>query len=102
MQCRKNSVFAAPGSLTATTPVDVIRLMILQVALAEYATPTPWFTSCCTITVDNGSSHGHDRHPARWSRSASDFGDYSWSRRQPMNAKAASPTAMTIIVTAHL
>lgn len=30
------TAYAAPGSLTATTPVDVIRLMILQVALAEY------------------------------------------------------------------
>jgi HK97 family phage major capsid protein len=28
--------YAAPGSLTATTQVDVVRLMILQVALAEY------------------------------------------------------------------
>lgn len=30
------TAYAAPGSLTATTPVDVVRLMILQVALAEY------------------------------------------------------------------
>jgi HK97 family phage major capsid protein len=30
------TAYAAPGSLTASTPVDVIRLMILQVALAEY------------------------------------------------------------------
>lgn len=29
------TAYAAPGSLTASTPVDVIRLMILQVALAE-------------------------------------------------------------------
>jgi HK97 family phage major capsid protein len=28
--------FAAPGGLVATTQVDVVRLMILQVALAEY------------------------------------------------------------------
>lgn len=28
--------FVAPGSLTASTPVDTIRLMILQAALAEY------------------------------------------------------------------
>lgn len=28
--------YAAPGSLTATTQVDIIRLMILQAALAEY------------------------------------------------------------------
>ncbi|MDP4024453.1 phage major capsid protein [Methylobacterium sp. NEAU 140] len=30
------AAFVAPGSLTATTPVDTIRLMILQAALAEY------------------------------------------------------------------
>jgi HK97 family phage major capsid protein len=30
------TAYAAPGSLTATTQVDVVRLMILQVALAEY------------------------------------------------------------------
>lgn len=30
------TAYAAPGSLSATTPVDVIRLMILQVALSEY------------------------------------------------------------------
>lgn len=30
------TAYSAPGSLSATTPVDVIRLMILQVALAEY------------------------------------------------------------------
>lgn len=30
------TAYAAPGSLVAATPVDVIRLMILQVALAEY------------------------------------------------------------------
>lgn len=30
------TAYAAPGSLTASTPVDVVRLMILQVALAEY------------------------------------------------------------------
>ncbi|MGV8951201.1 MAG: phage major capsid protein [Cypionkella sp.] len=30
------TAYAAPGSLSATTPVDVVRLMILQVALAEY------------------------------------------------------------------
>lgn len=30
------TAYAAPGSLTAATPVDVVRLMILQVALAEY------------------------------------------------------------------
>lgn len=30
------TAYAAPGSLTASTPVDVIRLMLLQVALAEY------------------------------------------------------------------
>ena len=30
------TAYSAPGSLTATTPVDVVRLMILQVALAEY------------------------------------------------------------------
>lgn len=28
--------YAAPGSLSATTPIDIIRLMILQAALAEY------------------------------------------------------------------
>ncbi|GLV22002.1 phage capsid protein [Sphingobium sp. TomMM35A] len=28
--------YAAPGGLTATSPIDIIRLMILQVALAEY------------------------------------------------------------------
>lgn len=30
------TAYSAPGSLTAATPVDVVRLMILQVALAEY------------------------------------------------------------------
>ncbi len=30
------TAYAAPGSLTASTPVDVVRLMLLQVALAEY------------------------------------------------------------------
>lgn len=30
------TAYAAPGSLTATTQVDIIRLMILQAALAEY------------------------------------------------------------------
>lgn len=30
------TAYSAPGSLTASTPVDVVRLMILQVALAEY------------------------------------------------------------------
>lgn len=30
------TAYAAPGSLTATTQVDVLRLMILQAALAEY------------------------------------------------------------------
>ena len=30
------TAYAAPGSLSASTPVDVIRLMILQVALAEF------------------------------------------------------------------
>lgn len=30
------TAYAAPGSLTAATPVDVLRLMILQAALAEY------------------------------------------------------------------
>ena len=30
------TAYAAPGSLSATTQVDVVRLMILQVALAEY------------------------------------------------------------------
>jgi HK97 family phage major capsid protein len=30
------TAYAAPGSLTASTPVDVVRLMMLQVALAEY------------------------------------------------------------------
>lgn len=30
------TVYAAPGSLTANNPVDVLRLMILQAALAEY------------------------------------------------------------------
>ncbi len=30
------TAYSAPGSLTAATPVDVLRLMILQVALAEY------------------------------------------------------------------
>ncbi|QAY77916.1 phage major capsid protein [Sphingosinicella sp. BN140058] len=30
------TAYAAPGSLVASTPVDVVRLMILQVALAEY------------------------------------------------------------------
>lgn len=30
------TAYAAPGSLTATSQVDIIRLMILQVALAEY------------------------------------------------------------------
>lgn len=30
------TAYAAPGSLTASSPVDVARLMILQVALAEY------------------------------------------------------------------
>jgi len=30
------TAYAAPGSLSASTPVDVLRLMILQVALAEY------------------------------------------------------------------
>lgn len=30
------TAYSAPGSLTAATPVDVIRLMILQVALAEF------------------------------------------------------------------
>jgi HK97 family phage major capsid protein len=30
------TAYAAPGSLTASTPIDVVRLMILQVALAEY------------------------------------------------------------------
>jgi len=28
--------YAAPGGLTATSPLDVLRLMVLQVALAEY------------------------------------------------------------------
>jgi HK97 family phage major capsid protein len=30
------TAYSAPGSLSASTPVDVVRLMILQVALAEY------------------------------------------------------------------
>lgn len=30
------TAYSAPGSLTASTPVDVVRLMVLQVALAEY------------------------------------------------------------------
>lgn len=30
------TAYSAPGSLTASTPLDVVRLMILQVALAEY------------------------------------------------------------------
>lgn len=30
------TAYSAPGSLTASTPIDVVRLMILQVALAEY------------------------------------------------------------------
>lgn len=30
------TAYSAPGSLTASTPVDVIRLMVLQAALAEY------------------------------------------------------------------
>ncbi len=30
------TAYAAPGSLSATTPLDVVRLMILQTALAEY------------------------------------------------------------------
>lgn len=30
------TTYSAPGSLSASTPVDVVRLMILQVALAEY------------------------------------------------------------------
>jgi len=30
------TAYSAPGSLSASTPVDVLRLMILQVALAEY------------------------------------------------------------------
>lgn len=30
------TAYAAPGGLTATTQVDIVRLMILQVALAEY------------------------------------------------------------------
>lgn len=30
------TAYAAPGSLTATAAIDIIRLMILQVALAEY------------------------------------------------------------------
>ncbi|WP_426229299.1 phage major capsid protein [Pararhizobium sp. DWP3-4] len=30
------TAYAAPGSLTATTQIDIIRLMILQAALAEY------------------------------------------------------------------
>jgi HK97 family phage major capsid protein len=30
------TAYAAPGSLVAATPLDVVRLMILQVALAEY------------------------------------------------------------------
>jgi len=30
------TAYAAPGSLTATTAIDIIRLMILQAALAEY------------------------------------------------------------------
>jgi len=30
------TAYAAPGSLTATASIDIIRLMILQVALAEY------------------------------------------------------------------
>lgn len=30
------TAYSAPGSLSASTPVDVIRLMILQVALAEF------------------------------------------------------------------
>lgn len=30
------TAYAAPGSLTATTQIDIVRLMILQAALAEY------------------------------------------------------------------
>ncbi|MFS0736941.1 phage major capsid protein [Sphingomonas sp. 1P06PA] len=30
------AAYSAPGSITAATPLDVVRLMILQVALAEY------------------------------------------------------------------
>lgn len=30
------TAYSAPGSLTASTPIDVVRLMILQVALAEF------------------------------------------------------------------
>lgn len=30
------TAYAAPGGLTATNPIDVVRLMMLQVALAEY------------------------------------------------------------------